>query len=262
MPPAIQRNILENPAWYTAYTPYQPEVSQGRLEALLNFQTVVSDLTGLDIANASLLDEATAAAEAMALAHRVTKSNATAYFVDENCLPQTIAVARTRAEPLGSKIIVGDPFKDLEPDLIFGALFQYPAVTGGFHDYSEAIVKLHEARAIAVVAADPLALTLLRPPGEMGADVAVGSMQRFGMPMGYGGPHAGYIAVKEAYKRALPGQLVGVSVIHAATAPIASLFKPANSISAAGARRPISARRRFCPPSLPPCMRYSMGRRV
>ena len=212
MPPAIQRNILENPAWYTAYTPYQPEVSQGRLEALLNFQTVVSDLTGLDIANASLLDEATAAAEAMALAHRVTKSNATAYFVDENCLPQTIAVARTRAEPLGWRIIVGDPLKDLEPDLIFGALFQYPAVTGGFHDYSDAIVKLHEARAIAVVAADPLALTLLRPPGEMGADVAVGSTQRFGMPMGYGGPHAGYIAVKEAYKRALPGQLVGVSV--------------------------------------------------
>ena len=212
MPPAIQRNILENPAWYTAYTPYQPEISQGRLEALLNFQTVVSDLTGLAIANASLLDEATAAAEAMALAHRVTKSKATAYFVDENCLPQTIAVARTRAEPLGWRIIVGDPFKDLEPDQVFGALFQYPGVTGDFHDFSDTIAKLHEAKAIAVVAADPLALTLLMPPGEMGADVAVGSMQRFGMPMGYGGPHAGYIAVKEAYKRALPGRLVGVSV--------------------------------------------------
>jgi glycine dehydrogenase len=130
MPPAIQRNILENPAWYTAYTPYQPEISQGRLEALLNFQTVVSDLTALDIANASLLDEATAAAEAMALAHRVTKSNATAFFVDENCLPQTIAVVRTHAEPLGWRIIVGDPFKDLEPDQVFGALFQYPGVTG------------------------------------------------------------------------------------------------------------------------------------
>ena len=212
MPPAIQRNILENPAWYTAYTPYQPEISQGRLEALLNFQTVVSDLTGLAIANASLLDEATAAAEAMALAHRVTKSKATAYFVDENCLPQTIAVARTRAEPLGWRIIVGDSFEDLEPDQVFGALFQYPGVTGGFHDFSDTIAKLHEAKAIAVVAADPLALTLLTPPGEMGADVAVGSTQRFGMPIGYGGPHAGYIAVKEAYKRALPGQLVGVSV--------------------------------------------------
>ena len=157
MPPAIQRNILENPAWYTAYTPYQPEISQGRLEALLNFQTVVSDLTGLDIANASLLDEATAAAEAMALAYRVTKSKATAYFVDENCLPQTIAVARTRAEPLRWRIIVGDPFKDLEPDQVFGALFQYPGVTGDFHDFSDAIAKLHDAKAIAVVAADPLA---------------------------------------------------------------------------------------------------------
>src|SRR5207302_3480028 len=150
-PPVILRNILENPAWYTAYTPYQPEVSQGRLEALLNFQTVVSDLTGLAIANASLLDEATAAAEAMALAHRVTKSKATAYFVDENCLPQTIAVARTRAEPLGWRIIVGDPFTDLEPDQVFGALFQYPGVIGDFHDFSDAIAKLHEAKAIAVV---------------------------------------------------------------------------------------------------------------
>ena len=212
MPPAIQRNILENPAWYTAYTPYQPEISQGRLEALLNFQTVVSDLTGLDIANASLLDEATAAAEAMALAHRVTKSEAAAFFVDEQCLPQTIAVVRTRAEPLGWKIIVGDPFKDLDPNEVFGALFQYPGVAGAFHDFSDAITKLHDAKAIAIVAADPLALTLLKPPGEMGADVAVGSMQRFGMPMGYGGPHAGYMAVKDAYKRALPGRLVGVSI--------------------------------------------------
>src|SRR5438309_9114050 len=149
-PPVIRRNVLESPAWYTAYTPYQPEVSQGRLEALLNFQTVVSDLTGLDIANASLLDEATAAAEAMALAHRVTKSKFTAYFVDENCLPQTIAVARTHAEPVGLRIIVGDPFKDLEPDQVFGALFQYSGVTGDFHDFADAIVKLHEAKAIAV----------------------------------------------------------------------------------------------------------------
>ncbi len=212
MPPAIQRNILENPAWYTAYTPYQPEISQGRLEALLNFQTLVTDLTGLDVANASLLDEATAAAEAMALAHRVTKSKATAFFVDAECLPQTIAVVRTRAEPLGWQVFVGDPFKDLDPSQVFGALFQYPGVCGVFHDFSSAIANLHAAKAVAVVAADPLALTLLIPPGEMGADVAVGSMQRFGMPMGYGGPHAAYIAVKDAYKRALPGRLVGVSV--------------------------------------------------
>ncbi|CFX14506.1 glycine decarboxylase, PLP-dependent, subunit (protein P) of glycine cleavage complex [Candidatus Filomicrobium marinum] len=212
MPPAIQRNILENPAWYTAYTPYQPEISQGRLEALLNFQTMVSDLTGLDVANASLLDEATAAAEAMALAHRITKSKASSFFVDEECLPQTIAVLKTRAEPLGWQIIVGNPFKDLEPTEVFGALFQYPGVCGAFHDFSAVIERLHEAKALAAVAADPLALTLLKPPGEMGADIVVGSMQRFGMPMGYGGPHAAYIAVKDAYKRSLPGRLVGVSV--------------------------------------------------
>ena len=212
MPPAIQRNILENPAWYTAYTPYQPEVSQGRLEAMLNFQTMVADLTGLDVANASLLDEATAAAEAMALAHRVSKSKAKAFFVDHQCLPQTIAVVRTRAEPLGWRVVVGDPFKDLVPEDVFGALFQYPGVEGRFHDFAGAIERLHAARAIAAMAADPMALTLLKPPGEMGADIAVGSMQRFGMPMGYGGPHAAYMAVKDAYKRALPGRLVGVSV--------------------------------------------------
>jgi glycine dehydrogenase len=212
MPPAIQRNILENPAWYTAYTPYQAEISQGRLEALLNFQTLVSDLTALDVANASLLDEATAAAEAMALAHRVTKSKATAFFVDEECLPQTITVLQTRAEPLGWQIVIGDPFKDLNAESVFGALFQYPGVCGAFHDFSALIAKLHTANALAVIAADPLALTLLKPPGEMGADIAVGSMQRFGMPVGYGGPHAAYIAVKDAYKRALPGRIVGVSI--------------------------------------------------
>jgi len=212
MPPAIQRNILENPAWYTAYTPYQAEISQGRLEALLNFQTLVSDLTALDVANASLLDEATAAAEAMALAHRVTKSKATAFFVDEECLPQTIAVLKSRAEPLGWQIVIGDPFRDLDAETVFGALFQYPGACGAFHDFSELVVKLHAAKALAVIAADPLALTLLKPPGEMGADIAVGSMQRFGMPMGYGGPHAAYIAVKDAYKRALPGRIVGVSI--------------------------------------------------
>lgn len=212
MPPAIQRNIFENPAWYTAYSPYQPEISQGRLEALLNFQTLVSDLTGLDIANASLLDEATAAAEAMAMANRVATSKAGAFFVDKDCLPQTIAVVRTRAEPLGWRVIVGDPFRDLEPEAVFGALFQYPGVCGDCHDFSAPIASLHAAGAIAVVAADPLALTLLKSPGEMGADIAVGSMQRYGVPMGYGGPHAAYMATRDAYKRTLPGRLVGVSV--------------------------------------------------
>ena len=212
MPPAIQRNILENPAWYTAYTPYQPEISQGRLEALLNFQTLVSDLTALDIANASLLDEATAAAEAMAMAHRVAKSKANGFFVDQDCLPQTIAVLKTRAEPMGWEIVVGDPFLQLEPEKVFGAIFQYPGLNGAFHDFTSVIFRLHAVNAIAVIAADPLSLTLLKAPGEMGTDIAIGSMQRFGMPMGYGGPHAGYIAAKDAHKRALPGRLVGVSV--------------------------------------------------
>ncbi|MBU2581141.1 MAG: aminomethyl-transferring glycine dehydrogenase [Alphaproteobacteria bacterium] len=212
MPPAIQRNILENPAWYTAYTPYQPEISQGRLEALLNFQTLVTDLTGLDIANASLLDEATAAAEAMAMAHRLSKAKSDTFFVDAECLPQTIAVLKTRAEPLGWNVVVGDPGSDLDPSAVFGAIFQYPGVCGRFHDFTDSIAGLHAAGALAIVAADPMALTLLKPPGEMGADIAVGSMQRFGMPVGYGGPHAAYIAVKDAYKRGIPGRMVGVSI--------------------------------------------------
>jgi glycine dehydrogenase len=211
-PPAIQRNILENPAWYTAYTPYQPEISQGRLEAVLNFQTLVCDLTGLEIANASLLDEATAAAEAMSMCHRVSKSKANAFFVDAAALPQTIAVIRTRAQPMGWEVIVGDPFTDLDPEAVFGALFQYPGVNGEFHDFTQVIEKLHDAKALATVAADPLALTLLKPPGEMGADIAIGSMQRFGVPMGYGGPHAAYMATKDAYKRSMPGRLVGISI--------------------------------------------------
>jgi glycine dehydrogenase len=211
-PPAIQRNILENPAWYTAYTPYQPEISQGRLEALLNYQTMVCDLTGLDVANASLLDEATAAAEAMGLAQRSAKSKATAFFVDHHCHPQTIDVVRTRAEPYGWDVVVGDPFKDLDPSTVFGALFQYPGTYGHCHDFSEAIQALHAASALACVAADPLALTLLKPPGEMGADIAVGSTQRFGVPLGYGGPHAAYMAVKDALKRNMPGRIVGVSI--------------------------------------------------
>ncbi len=212
MPPAIQRNIFENPAWYTAYSPYQPEISQGRLEALLNFQTLVADLTALDIANASLLDEATAAAEAMAMAHRVSKSEKSIFFVDRDCFPQTIAVIKTRAEPLGWQVKVGDPFNDLDPSEVFGAIFQYPGVCGDCHDFTPVMEALHAAGAIGIVAADPLALTLLKPPGEMGADIAVGSMQRYGVPMGYGGPHAAYMATRDEYKRSLPGRLVGVSV--------------------------------------------------
>ncbi len=211
LPAVIQRNVLENPAWYTPYTPYQPEISQGRLEALLNFQTIIVDLTGLEIANASLLDEATAAAEAMAMARRVTKSQANAFFVDRDCHPQTIAVVQTRAEPLGWNVIVGDP-ADLDPAAVFGALFQYPGSSGSIVDRSEWIKRLHDRDAVAIIAADPLALALLVPPGELGADIAVGSTQRFGVPMGYGGPHAAYIASNAAYQRALPGRLVGVSI--------------------------------------------------
>ncbi|MGA0541828.1 aminomethyl-transferring glycine dehydrogenase [Neotabrizicola sp. VNH66] len=210
-PPAIQRNILENPAWYTAYTPYQPEIAQGRLEALLNYQTMVCDLTGLDIANASLLDEATAAAEAMTMAERSAKSKARAFFVDRFCHPQTIAVIRTRAEPLGIEIIE-DMVDKLEPEKVFGAIFQYPGSYGHVRDFTAQIEALHAAKAIAVVATDLLALTLLKEPGAMGADIAVGSAQRFGVPMGYGGPHAAFMACRDAFKRNMPGRIVGVSV--------------------------------------------------
>jgi glycine dehydrogenase len=211
-PPVIQRNILENPAWYTAYTPYQPEISQGRLEALLNYQTMVCDLTGLDVANASLLDEATAAAEAMALCQRAARSKATAFFVDADCHPQTIEVIRTRAEPLGWTVVVGDPFADLDAAAVFGAIVQYPGTRGAVRDFGDPIAALHAAGALACVAADPLALTLLKPPGEMGADIAIGSTQRFGVPLGFGGPHAAYMAVKDALKRSMPGRIVGVSI--------------------------------------------------
>ena len=212
LPPVIQRNILENPAWYTAYTPYQPEISQGRLEALLNFQTMIADLTALDIANASLLDEATAAAEAMAMAQRISQSGRTVFFADRDCHPQTLAVLQTRAEALGWQVVIGDPMRDIDPAAMFGALFQYPGTFGDVRDFREPIARLRAAGAISVVAADPLALTLLKPPGELGADIAIGSTQRFGVPMGYGGPHAAYIATKDVHKRALPGRLVGVSV--------------------------------------------------
>jgi glycine dehydrogenase len=213
VPPVIQRNILENPGWYTAYTPYQAEISQGRMEALINFQQMVIDLTGLDIANASLLDEATAAAEAMHMAHAVNKSDdARAIFVSERCHPQTIAVVRTRAEPLGIEVVVGDEAKfDFGGKKAFAVLLQYPDTIGAVIDYASLIERAHAADALAIVAADLLALTLLRAPAEFGADIAVGSTQRFGVPIGYGGPHAAYMAVKDAFKRLMPGRLVGVS---------------------------------------------------
>src|SRR5882672_10887259 len=212
LPAVIQRNILESPAWYTAYTPYQPEISQGRLEALFNFQTMICDLTGLDVANASLLDEATAAAEAMALAERHSQVKAKAFFVDKEVHPQTLAVMRTRAEPLGWTLVVGDPLTDLDNTDVLGALLQYPGTSGAVRDLRPAIASLRAKGALAIVAADLLALTLLASPGELGADIAIGSAQRFGVPMGYGGPHAAYMAVRDALKRSLPGRLVGLSI--------------------------------------------------
>ncbi len=211
VPGVIQRNILENPAWYTAYTPYQPEISQGRLEALLNYQTMICDLTGLDVANASMLDEGTAAAEAMAVAQRSAKSKSTRFFVDSAIHPQTLAVLETRAEPLGWTIVPGDAANPPAGDF-FGAIFQYPDTFGDIRDFRAAIQWIQAQGGLAILAADPLALTLLTPPGELGADIAVGSAQRFGVPMGYGGPHAAYLAVKDPYKRSLPGRLVGVSI--------------------------------------------------
>nr|WP_116248351.1 aminomethyl-transferring glycine dehydrogenase [Nocardiopsis sp. FIRDI 009] len=211
-PPVILRNIMENPAWYTAYTPYQPEISQGRLEALLNFQTMVCDLTGLPVSGASLLDEATAAAEAMTLARRASKSKADVFVVDSDVFPQTLDVLRTRAEPLGIEVVVADLSQGLPDGDAFGVLVQYPAASGVVRDPSGIIAAAHERGALAVVAADILALTLLRSPGDLGADIAVGSTQRFGVPLGFGGPHAGYMAVGEKLRRQLPGRLVGVSV--------------------------------------------------
>jgi len=212
LPAVIQRNILENPAWYTAYTPYQPEISQGRLEALFNYQTMICDLTGLDVANASLLDEGTAAAEAMALAERASQSEATTFFVDHEVHSQTLAVLRQRAEPLGWSVVTGDPERDLDNANVFGALLQYPGTHGAVRDLRDVIAGLQSRGALAIVAADPLALTLLASPGELGADIAIGSTQRFGVPMGYGGPHAAYMAVRDALKRSLPGRIVGLSV--------------------------------------------------
>ncbi|MGX9381656.1 aminomethyl-transferring glycine dehydrogenase [Pseudomonas sp. JQ36] len=209
-PTVILRNVLENPGWYTAYTPYQPEIAQGRLEALLNFQQLTIDLTGLELANASLLDEATAAAEAMALAKRVAKSRSNLFFVDENCHPQTISVVQTRAEGFGFELII-DAVDNLKQHQVFGALLQYPDTHGEIRDLRPVIDQLHAQQALACVATDLLSLLLLTPPGELGADVAFGSSQRFGVPMGYGGPHAAFFASREEYKRAIPGRIIGVS---------------------------------------------------
>lgn len=212
-PSPILRNLLENPAWYTAYTPYQPEISQGRLESLLNFQTLISDLTGLPIANASLLDEGTAAAEAMTFCKRLSKNKASnAFFASRHCHPQTLDVLRTRAEPLGIEVVVGDEREISDVSAYFGALLQYPATDGDIHDHRDLVERLHGANALVAVAADLLALTLLTPPGEFGADVALGSAQRFGVPLGFGGPHAAYFATRDAFKRDMPGRLVGVSI--------------------------------------------------
>lgn len=210
-PAVILRNVLENPGWYTAYTPYQAEIAQGRLEALLNYQTMIVDLTGLEIANSSLLDEGTAAAEAMSMSYGVCKTKANAFFVDAGCHPQTIEVVKTRALPLGIEVIVDEYAKFDFSTPIFGALLQYPATDGTINDYGSFIERVHEAKALATVAADILSLTLLTPPGEFGADIAVGSTQRFGVPLGYGGPHAAYFATQEKYQRQVPGRIVGVS---------------------------------------------------
>src|SRR5450759_908094 len=211
-PPVIQRNILENPGWYTAYTPYQAEISQGRLEALLNFQTMIMDLTGLEIPNASLLDEGTAAAEAMFLAYQARGSETKhTFFIDARCHPQTIAVVQTRARARGIETTVGDAATATFGANIFGVLLQYPTTDGAVLDYRDTCTKAHAANALVIVAADLMSLVLLTPPGEWGADVCVGNTQRFGVPLGYGGPHAAFFATKDEFKRMLPGRIIGVS---------------------------------------------------
>ena len=216
VPSVISRNILENPGWYTQYTPYQAEISQGRLEALLNFQTVVCDLSGMEVANASLLDEATSDAEAMTMSHRIrprelVKNNAEKFFVSDKCYPQTIDVLKSRSEPIGIELVIGDVTEAQIDEGYFGVLFQYPDADGSVEDYSEQINKFHSIKAAVVFSADLLSLAVLTPPGELGADIVVGSTQRLGVPMGYGGPNAGYFATKEDFKRQMPGRIIGVS---------------------------------------------------
>src|SRR3990167_3920848 len=210
-PPVILRNVLENPGWYTAYTPYQPEIAQGRLETLLNFQQMIVDLTGLDISNASLLDEGTAAAEAMALARRSSKSKSNQFFIDADTHPQTIDVVRTRAEAFGFDIVIGVASEALKHDY-FGVLLSYPGSSGQVNDFSSLIAALKDRKAVVILATDLLALCLLKSPGELGADIAIGSAQRFGVPFGFGGPHAAFMAGKDEHKRNLPGRIIGVSI--------------------------------------------------
>ncbi len=212
VPPVIQRNVLENPGWYTAYTPYQPEISQGRLEALLNYQQMVMDLTGMELANASLLDEATAAAEAMALCKRSNRLKTDKFFVDEDVFPQTLEVLKTRAQYFGFELIIGDPQTDLEKHEVFGVLLQYPGISGNVNDIEPVIKQAHKQKALVCVATDLMALVLLKAPGEMDADIVFGNSQRFGVPMGNGGPHAAFFAVKDKFKRSVPGRVIGVSV--------------------------------------------------
>ncbi len=252
-PPVILRNVLENPAWYTAYTPYQPEISQGRLEALLNFQTMVAELTGFEMANASLLDEATAAAEAMTMARRLSKSDSNRFLVHGDTHPQTIAVLATRAEPVGIELVVGhngDPTGGC-----FGALFSLPTSSGAVTDWRAKIEAVHAVGGLAVVATDLLACTLTVPPGQLGADIAIGSAQRFGVSMGFGGPHAAFIASGEAAARALPGRLVGVSTDTGGRPALRLALQTASSTSAARRRPPTSARLRCCWPTSPGSMR-------
>jgi len=212
MPSVIQRNVLENPGWYTSYTPYQAEISQGRMEALLNFQQMIVDLTAMDLANSSMLDEGTAAAEAMTMMKRVGRNKNNTIFVAGDCHPQTISIIQTRAEPLGFTVQIGDPLVDLDPTQVFGVVLQYPNTFGSIHDYKDLSDKIHDAKALLTVCTDLMALALLTPPGEWGADVVVGNSQRFGVPMGFGGPHAAFFATRDAYKRSVPGRLIGVSI--------------------------------------------------
>jgi len=211
-PAVIQRNVLENPAWYTAYTPYQAEISQGRMEAMMNFQTMVSDITGMELANASMLDEATACAEAMTFCQRISKSRSNIFFVAKDCHPKNIEVIQTRAKPLGIEIIIGNPLKDMAKIEPFGVLLQYPNTYGDYSDHSNLIAELHKKKSLVAISTDLLALTILKTPGEMDADIVVGNTQRFGVPLGYGGPHAAFMATREKFKRALPGRIIGLSI--------------------------------------------------
>jgi len=212
VPNVILRNVMENPAWYTAYTPYQPEIAQGRLESLLNYQQMIMDLTGMELSNASLLDEATAAAEAMALCKRANKKKSVTFFVDENTHPQNLSVIRTRAEYFGFEIVTGNPATDLAQHDVFGVIVQYPGSDGAICDLKTIIDAAHEQKALVAVGADIMSLVLLKSPGELGADVVFGSSQRFGVPLGFGGPHAAFFASKDKYKRSIPGRIIGVSI--------------------------------------------------